>query len=58
MKAGLQNGGRDGWKPSLLGGEWYEEGESGRGAAGDRAGRPTVERWGGGYLRDWVAMAL
>jgi hypothetical protein len=30
----------------------------GRVDAGDRAGRPTVERWGGGYLRDWVAMAL
>ena len=37
-------------------GEAHEGG--GRADAGDRAGRPTGGRWGGDYLRDWVAMAL
>ena len=39
LKAGLQNGERDGWNPSFRGGEWDEEGESGRGEGESREWR-------------------
>jgi hypothetical protein len=29
LKAGVENGERDGWESSILGGEWDEEGERG-----------------------------
>jgi hypothetical protein len=70
VKAGLQNGGRDGWKPSRLGVEGCEEEGERVGCCGltsvlrgaHEGGRPSRSPhcggWGGGYLRDWVAMAL
>jgi hypothetical protein len=52
---GLLVGGGEGERAGCCG---LKSALRGRLKGGDRAGRPTVGRWGGGYLRDWVAMAL